>query len=57
MVTFVWLAAQLLMRGGLRCAETMNGVQSVIMDGGQLMLKWSADNWGLKQQVWCMQPK
>ena len=43
--------AQHRMRGELKCAEMMNGVQSVMMDGAPLMLKWSADNWGLKHKV------
>ena len=32
------------MRGELRCAKTMNGVQFAMMDGAPLMLKWPADN-------------
>ena len=50
-VIFVWLVAQHPTRGELKCANMMNGVQSVIMDGEPLMLKWSADNWDLKHEV------
>ena len=39
MVMFVWLMAQHPMREELKCAEMMNGVQSVIMDGADLMHK------------------
>ena len=39
------------MRGGLRCASTMNGVQFVIEDGTPLMLKWSADNLDMELKV------
>ena len=37
MVTFVWLVAQHPMREELKCAEMMNGVQSVMMDGEPMM--------------------
>ena len=39
------------MREELKCAEMMNGVQSVMMDGAPLMPEWSADNWDLKHKV------
>ena len=51
MVIFVWLVAQHPMRGELKCAKMMNGVQSVMMDGATLMPEWSADNWGLNHKV------
>ena len=50
-VTFVWLVAQHPTRGELKCAEMMNGVQFVMMDGATLMPEWSADNWDLKHKV------
>ena len=43
--------AQHPMREELKCAEMMNGVQSVIMDGTLLMPEWSVDNWDLKHKV------
>ena len=52
MVMFVWLVAQQPMREELKCAEMMNGVQSVMMDGAPLMPEWSADNWDLKHKVY-----
>ena len=51
MAMFVWLMAQHLTREELKCAEMMNGVQSVMMVGAPLMLEWSADNWDLKHKV------
>ena len=50
-VIFVWLMAQHPMREELKCAEMMNGAQSVMMDGAPLMPEWSADNWDLKHKV------
>ena len=44
MVTFVWLVVLHPMRGEWRCAKMATGVQSVMMDGGPPMHKWSADN-------------
>ena len=40
------------MREELKCAEMMNGVQSVMMDGAPMMLKWSADNLDLNHKVY-----
>ena len=51
MVIFVWLMAQHPMKEELKCAETMYGVQSVIMAGAPQMPKWSADNWDLNHEV------
>ena len=39
------------MREELKCAEMMNGVQSVMMDGAPMMPEWSVDNWDLKPKV------
>ena len=51
MVMFVWLVVQHPMRGGLKCAKTMNGVQFVTAAGTPLMLKWSADNSDMIREV------
>ena len=39
------------MRGELKCAKMMNGVQSAMMDGAPSMPEWSADNWDLNHKV------
>ena len=39
------------MRGGLKCAKMMNGVQFVTAAGAPLMLKWSADNLDMIHEV------
>ena len=51
MVMFAWLVGQHPMRGELRCANMMNGVQFVIEDGTPLMPKWSADNSDMIRKV------
>jgi len=39
------------MKGGLKCAKMKSGVQSVMMGGEPLMLKWSANNLDMKHEV------
>ena len=40
------------MREELKCAEMMNGEQSVMMGGAPMMPEWSADNWDLNHKVY-----
>ena len=51
MVIFVWLMALNHMRGELKCAEMMNGAQSVVMDGTPIVPEWFADNLVMKHKV------
>ena len=53
MVVFVWLVVRAILREQWRCVIVESGALSVMTAGTVMMLQWSVNSWGSREQVGC----